>query len=167
MINSKRRYRCESNVARRVGERNIPRARSIGWLLSYCLIAVFSGCSHDGPELGEVHGQVTLGGKPVPFAYVNFQPIDPPGTYGAAYTDTDGNYRLQFTRDRVGAPVGKHQVSIRTSHLDELQVEDKSTGLMVTPALPDGYRAGVEATFERTVVPGENLVDFELPSKVP
>ena len=53
-----------------------------------------SGCS-EGPELGIVSGTVKLQGQAVPFAYVMFQPVDPPGTYGAAYTKADGTYELR------------------------------------------------------------------------
>jgi hypothetical protein len=123
------------------------------------------GCSEDGPELGEVRGTVTMGGTPVPFVYVQFQPIDPPGTYGAAYTKVDGTYELQFSQSRFGAPVGKHQVTLKTSSLEDLEVEDKSTGLMKKPDLPEGFKPNVEQEFEREVKTGTNVHDFELTAK--
>lgn len=120
------------------------------------------GCSNNGPELGEVRGTVTMGGTPVPFVYVQFQPVDPPGTYGAAYTRADGTYELQFSTSRFGAQVGRHQVKVKTSPLDDLEVEDKSTGFMKRPDLPEGFRPNVEQEFERNVSPGLNKHDFEL-----
>ena len=53
-------------------------------------------------------------------------------------------------------------MTIRTASLDEVQVEDKATGLMVTPPLPDGYKPKLEVTFEREVQRGRNTIDFDL-----
>ncbi len=129
-------------------------------------ILILCGCQ-EGPELGEVTGKVTMQGQPVPFAYVVFQPIER-GTYASAYTKVDGTYNLQFSESRNGAQVGKHQISIRTAAEDEIQVEDKTTGLMVTPPLPAGYQGRLEFTFDREVASGENVQDFDLdPAKLP
>jgi hypothetical protein len=89
----------------------IPRA-PIPWTLA--LSGFFVGCS-DGPELEVVTGKVIQQGKPIPFANVEFWPIDPPGTYGPAYTQADGTYNIRFTEDENGALVGKHKVTVRTA----------------------------------------------------
>ncbi len=64
----------------------IPRAPS-PW--TPALSEFFVGCAN-GPVLGVVTGKVVQQGKHIPFAYVELQPIDPPGTYVAAYTQADG-----------------------------------------------------------------------------
>lgn len=134
--------------------------------VAFSLIALsalgMAGCSK-GPVLGSVQGVVRQGGQPVPFAYLVFQPQQR-GTYGAAYTDAQGRYTLQFSRTRQGALVGRHNVTIRTAGLDEVQVEDKSTGQMITPPLPDGYQPRLEVQFEREVQRGRNTFDFDLAS---
>lgn len=122
----------------------------------------WAGCSENGPPLGSVSGTVTWNGEPVPFAYVVFQPVEPKGAYGAAYSDADGRYELLYSRDRKGALVGRHAVTVRTSSVDEIQVEDKKTGLMVTPPLPKGYRPKLERQFERQVAVGDNAIDLEI-----
>jgi hypothetical protein len=119
------------------------------------------GCSR-GPKLAAVTGQVTWNGQPVPFAYVVFQPVEPPGAYGAAYTDAEGRYELLYTKSKRGALVGRHEVTVRTSSLDEIQVEDRKTGLMVTPPLPAGYKPKAQAQFEREVASGGNEIDLDL-----
>ncbi|WLD12736.1 hypothetical protein [Planctellipticum variicoloris] len=130
--------------------------------LSFVLATLVStGCSR-GPELGTVHGKVIQNGVAIPFAYVQFTPVDPPGTYGAAYADENGNYSLRFSQTRNGAPVGRHDVLVRTAKRDEIQVEDKNTGLMVTPKLPEGYKANVQVQFEQVVKSGDNQIDLEL-----
>lgn len=134
--------------------------------MSWLIASAAAGCSRE-PELGTVRGTITQNGSPIPFAYVQFTPVDPPGTYGSAYADESGSYSLQFSKHRAGAPVGKHEVLIRTARKDEIQVEDKSTGLMVTPKLPEGYKANVELVFDREVLAGENEIDFDLNEGVP
>lgn len=136
--------------------------RKHGWLwIGSGLLLMVAGCS-DGIKIGRVQGAVTWAGQPVPFAYIEFQPIEPRGTYGAAYTDVNGKYDLLFDKKRKGALVGQHQVTIRTSAVDEIQVEDKQTGKMVTPALPQGYRPKLQVQFDREVKSGINEVNFEL-----
>jgi hypothetical protein len=135
------------------------RSSSLPWTLA--LSGFFLGCS-DGPELGIVTGKVLQGGKPIPYAYVAYQPIDPPGTYGAAYTDLDGTYNIRFTESRDGALIGKHKVTVRTAAADEIEVEDKLTGLMITPELPEGYLEKVELEYDREVKPGSNEIDLDL-----
>jgi hypothetical protein len=123
--------------------------------------AWLAGCS-DSPELGDVTGKVVQNGQPVPFAYVVFQPIDPPGTYASAYTNVDGEYELQFSPSSNGAMIGRHEVTIRTSSKDEIEVEDKKTGKMVVPPLPQGYQERLQVQFERDVKSGDNQHDFEI-----
>lgn len=120
-----------------------------------------AGCSQ-GPEVGAVTGVVKWNGEPVPFAYVVFQPVDPPGTYGSAYTNEAGEYSLQYSESLDGALVGNHKVTIRTSATDEIEIEDRKTGKMVRPPVPKGYREKVELTFDRHVASGDNVLDFDL-----
>ncbi|MFM7058984.1 MAG: hypothetical protein ACKO2P_18900 [Planctomycetota bacterium] len=80
--------------------------RAVVFLLGFGVLTVGVGCS-DGPPLGTVSGKVTQGGQPIPFAYVQFQPTDPPGTYASAYTDVEGQYELRFSESRNGALVGR------------------------------------------------------------
>ena len=124
-------------------------------------LTVLAGCA-EGPPLGTVSGKVIQGGHAIPYAYVVFQPVDPPGAYGSAYTDAEGHYVLQYNASRQGALVARHEVTIRTAARDEIQIEDRSTGLMVTPPLPDGYKEKVEVLFDREVKSGDNVIDFDL-----
>lgn len=137
----------------------------LGLGLGVVSLAGLGGCS-DGPEIAGVKGKVTWNGQPVPFAYVVYQPVDPPGAYGAAYTNAEGQYELLYTKSKKGALVGQHQVTVRTSSVDEIQVEDKKTGKMVTPPLPPGYKPKLEVQFDRAVESGGNEIDLELTTAV-
>lgn len=123
---------------------------------------IIIGCSRsNGPELGQVTGTVMRGNEPVPYAFVRFQPIDPPGTYGAAYADENGRYVLQFSRSRAGAPVGRHLVSIRPSQGDELRKSNPAAGESGSLPVPDWYRKLKEFSVEREVKAGNNTHDFD------
>ena len=138
--------------------------RSRAFLLIAATSLVTSACSR-GPNLGAVSGVVSQDGIPLPYVLVQFQPVEPRGTYASAYTNLDGRYTLQFTEAKKGAIVGRHEVTLRTSKRDEIQVEDKKTGLMVTPKLPENYKGNLEVKFEKDVKSGGNVIDFELAQK--
>lgn len=113
------------------------------------------GCN-SGKPMGRVKGKVTLDGWPVKGLEVNFQPNDPAlGTTATGYTQADGTYRLHYPGDKEGAPAGEYTVSIAGGEADE------ETGVKVS--IPAKYNSQSELT--RTVVAGENTIDFELTSK--
>lgn len=124
--------------------------------VAVALLVTLSGCQR-GPALGTVSGVVQVNGKPLPYAYVVFQPIDPPGAYGSAYADENGKYELQFSKHRNGAPVGSHRVSIRAAGRDELPDDAPPT---VRVQLPAKYNSATELV--RKVEPGHNDHDFNL-----
>lgn len=136
--------------------------RNISIVLSALASLIVSGCGDSGPELADVTGKVTLNGTPVPYAFVRFQPITPRGTYASAYTNAEGEYTLLFSRSANGAIVGQHSVTVRTSGKDEIEIEDRNTGLMTVPPLPDGYLEHLQVEFEREVQSGSNVHDFEI-----
>jgi hypothetical protein len=74
------------------------------------LVGALSGCGGDELDVGEVHGVVTLDGKPLPNAVVTFTPKDG-GPSGIGKTDAEGKYEL-MTVNEHGAVLGEHFVSI-------------------------------------------------------
>lgn len=124
--------------------------------LSIALLGSLFGCQR-GPALGTVTGTVKVNGQPLPYAYVVFQPIDPPGAYGSAYADETGEYVLQFSRARAGAPVGTHSVSIRAARGEEL---DEGDVKLARIQIPEKYNSASE--LKREVKPGSNVHDFDL-----
>ncbi len=85
-----------------------------GWFSASAVVAfALFGCeSSDGIKLGEVSGVVTQDGKPLPKAEVTFTP-ESGDRISTGSADASGKYSLIFTRDRTGAVVGKHSVSVR------------------------------------------------------
>jgi len=123
---------------------------------SALLIALFlsAGCGR-GPEVGKVHGTVTLDGKPLPKAVVTFVPVGG-GRQSSGFTDADGHYQLSFLGERMGARLGKHKVSIHTSGTEETGRTHEKERVPV--------RYNTETTLEREVAGGGNEFNFDLSS---
>ena len=76
-------------------------------------VLMLSGCGESGPQIVEVEGTVTMGGKPLEKIYVEFYP-EKEGPQSTGITDASGRFVLQ-TKDgkQKGAPVGSHKVVIQ------------------------------------------------------
>ena len=128
--------------------RNTKQLRGLALAATFVLGCI--GCGQgDRPDLGTVEGVVTLDGKPLADAIVQFDPGTVRGSTGM--TDTTGHYELTYIRDTKGAAIGKHTVRIST------QTETKPETLLPR------YNAKTELT--ATVQPGPNEIDFELKSQ--
>ena len=136
----------------------------VRFTLGIALSAVFllsAGCGDSGPPLGKVTGQVTLDGKPLEGALVQFSP-DAGGRGSFAATDASGRYELIFNADNKGALVGKHSVTITTASEEEYNEETEETTPAREEILPDRYHENTELTADDTG--GGNTIDFPLPS---
>ncbi len=124
--------------------------RRLSLHLLFLGIVVTAGCNQgDRPALGTVHGKVTLDGKPVADAGISFRP-DGGFRESVGKTDAEGNYRLIYIRDILGAAVGMHKVRIILPRSLPLAVQEK-------------YNS--KSTLTRQVDAGDNEVDFVLASK--
>ena len=96
-------------------------------ITAYILLAVaasmFAGCGGDGPRLGEVKGVVTLDGQPLTNARVVFHIEGARDSY--AFTDENGQYELTYLRDKKGAVIGRHHVSITMANSDGTAAQQK------------------------------------------
>lgn len=123
------------------------------WSVVLAGAASLAGCGGGGSTVGRVEGLVTLDGKPLPGAQVEFIPAS--GRPSLAETGTDGRYRLRYTMDQEGAIVGAHTVKIHTAVDGRV---DRSEELV-----PARYHAKSELRAD--VKAGSNKFDFELKSK--
>lgn len=117
--------------------------------------ALVAGCG--GPaNVGTVSGVVTLDGQPLPDARVTFQPRQ--GAPSLGVTDASGRYELRYTRDRAGAVVGEHAVSISTFRAGR---PDADPPVERRPErVPPRYNRQTE--LNATVDRGANQIDFSL-----
>lgn len=129
------------------------------------VIAFMAGCGEGGPHLVAVKGKVTLDGKPVPSAIVTFNPTGAGGSNSLGKTDSDGNYRLEFSQDKQGALVGEYAVEIVTKKISKADLPDD--GSVVDQSnfveIPVKYRK--RGALSATVKDQSNTIDFELTSK--
>ena len=135
-------------------------------ILSLCLLNCFtclimSGCGNAGPELATVTGNVTLDGKPVPDARVDFSPQE--GRASVGTTNAEGVYELQYSLEKEGAVIGSHNVKITT----ECATTGGEGNEPLVPGskelLPSVYNSNSQLTAE--VTSGENVIDFSLQSQ--
>jgi len=146
-----------------------------------CLIAAFAmlpliGCDA-GPATGLVSGVVTVDGKPIKDAVVNFYPTD--GRASTGTTDENGRYELSFTRQRMGAVLGNHKVTVTTEILAEVDYGanddyanregDANLGRIKNrerrELLSAEYSDYKRSPLSENVVSGENNINFDLTSK--
>ena len=124
------------------------------------------GCGGSSYRFAPVSGKITLDGKPLAGASVNFQPIavgSETGPGSAGKTNEKGEYTLTSSKGKNGAQVGKHQVSIS---LLNAQVGDRDErpprgGWPLADKLPAKYNVNSELSF---VVPpgGSDQANFDL-----
>ncbi|MBN2291167.1 MAG: carboxypeptidase regulatory-like domain-containing protein [Pirellulales bacterium] len=136
--------------------------RAISFLLVSALLFV-SACS--GPDIGQVSGKVTVNGKPLTNAHINFSSRDQNVSINANLNE-DGTYVLK-TYQEEGLPPGEYQVAIKggTFGYEETPLVGQAPTASAQPNLPIPPRysniatSGLTAKVER----GKNKsFDFDL-----
>lgn len=120
----------------------------IGRRLVLLILLATAGCSTK-IRLAEVGGTVTRAGKPQANVWVQFAPAAG-GRPAEGRTNSEGRYKLDYSRGRQGAPLGRHRVTVMTGG------DIDSEGNEVTPR-----KAAFKGEFE--VNPGVNAIDVVLP----
>jgi hypothetical protein len=85
------------------------------WICAGAMLsAAIVGCGGgDTPPLGQVTGSVTLDGKPVEGAVIQFEPTTSGFPTAFGQTDKDGKYELWYSRGNKGASLGESLVRIQ------------------------------------------------------
>ena len=128
---------------------------SIPTLAVLLVLCTLFGCG--GPQFGLVSGQVTLDGKPLPDIAVRFE--DEGGSATIARTDKSGHYELRYTVDQMGAPVGKHKVTVFTP----APVSEGTGERAKAEIVPAKYNS--KSTLTQEIKSGRQTCNFELTSK--
>jgi hypothetical protein len=130
-----------------------------------CSVCLAAGCG-GGRELGTVSGRITLDGKPLPDARVNFQPTGEtknPGIGSFGKTNANGEYSLTLIDQTAeGAIVGTHRVMIKAVAGGEGDPTDdkRRPG---KDLVPPEYNIKSTLTFD--VKPGHNTKDWTLETR--
>ncbi|QDT54931.1 hypothetical protein Pan44_29710 [Caulifigura coniformis] len=119
-----------------------------------------SGCGggDDGPPRAEVTGTVTLDGKLVEGAGLQFISEGPTGITAYGRSDANGQYVMHFGASRTGAGIGKNRVRITSD--DFVTVGDEK--FESTEVFPPKYNVKSEEFVE--VKEGDNVFDFKCES---
>jgi hypothetical protein len=127
------------------------------------------------PKLGTVSGRVTLDGKPVDGAHIEFTPVIE-GRPSAGTSDSTGSYVLSYKGSIKGARIGDHDVTV-TTFREELTVVEPTgdeeptanngseDSIKIIPGraeeIPEKYAT---EKIRVTVEPGSNMINLELTS---
>lgn len=123
--------------------------RSFFVVATTLIISTLAGClgsSSGGPELAEVSGVVTMGGKPVPNIQVLFEPEGDAGA-SRGLSDADGKFKVYYPTNTLGAVPGKHRVQFQLMDADASKdivpkryaVGSPGIAVDVTPAGPNEF----------------------------
>jgi hypothetical protein len=132
------------------------------WFLFALAVAGCGQGSH--PACVPVEGTVTLNGKPLPGAIVEFYPVVAPGEaalpFSRGQTDASGRYQLKCDNRQAGAVVGKHRVVVRLAPTER----DPDAPPKKTPAsaIPVPYLTASQTPLEVEVAAGQSVHDLAL-----
>ena len=133
-------------------------------------IAMAAGCGSKGPLRVSVRGTVTLDGKPLSAAVVQYFPISQvAGNGGHGRTDSNGRYQIVTPQGKKGLPPGDYLVPIEKRVMpdgsdypcDADQWPDPSVTRQILPAQ---YASRQKAALKPTVTESAAKYDFPLKS---
>lgn len=151
--------------------------RRVALFVAACLLAACIGCSGAaGPQTGRVSGRITLNGKPLAGANVNFDLKEGKSPRVATgVTDSDGRYTLSTFGKDDGAVLGKHVVWITMPQKGEAIDPNNPTaeygqmmsGVAVgakpdTGGIPAKYTRKETSDLIREVKAGTNEINIDL-----
>jgi hypothetical protein len=119
--------------------------------VSMCLTTVSSGCgggATDMPEIGEVHGKITLDGQPLSGVKIYFKPQT--GRESIAIADEAGAFEAIYLLNEPGVKIGPCSVTVAW--------DEESPGAPI----PEKY--GASSTLTLDVKPGDNEFNIEMVS---
>ncbi|HEY2828186.1 MAG TPA: hypothetical protein VGJ04_11360 [Pirellulales bacterium] len=119
---------------------------SVALWLVFALVLT-AGCNSSGVKIGAVTGRITKNGKPQAKISVYLTPVEG-GRPSEGLTNENGEYQMVYTRDQMGALVGKQRLTITTA-------AKIKNGDIVSP--------GSElVSKEVEITSGSNVFDFDL-----
>lgn len=138
--------------------------------LAVCL--VLAGCGggvSDKPTMGKVSGVVTLEGKPVAGATIEFNPDNSRSTTGprsSAVTDANGKYTMMGPGGEEGAVIGFHKVTVSCPPIPGENSSSDSGTPATTPttpcSVPEKFGKLETTDVTKEVMAGKNDIAIDL-----
>lgn len=123
------------------------------------LFSLATGCTGKGnPTLGRVSGVVTLDGKPVKGAVLEFIPQESGKSVAWGSTNENGQYEMAFGQNRKGAFLGRTLVRITSD--DHVSIDGQE--YLSTEVFPPKYHVKSEQFID--IKEGKNEFDFKCES---
>ena len=136
-----------------------------------------AGCGKNDPPLYDVHGKVTLKGKPCERLTVHFRPLSgevTPFNMGVGETDKNGVFKTVMSAGGNGLQAGEYKVvftymttkSGKTAAAGE-KLDDAGAGMVATEQVGKPYDIGTsldDTPVRFTVKPGDNEFTFDIPT---
>ncbi len=94
--------------------------QSLAWIVLAGIVVAGSGC---GSGLTKVRGVVTLDGKPLDRAMVEFEPIGGHGQPARGVTESDGSFHVDTHAPDDGAWPGEYKVVIQKYEVDPAMLQ--------------------------------------------
>ena len=124
------------------------------------------GCG-PGSDMGYVTGVVTVDGEPLENGTVSFYPVGKRASVSG--TKKDGSYELVYTREKMGAVIGEHKVTIvqEREYAPPIQGGNADADAEAEPTfkkvkIPRKYGNEKTTDLRATVEQGSNEFNFEL-----
>ncbi|GAA4430258.1 carboxypeptidase regulatory-like domain-containing protein [Bremerella cremea] len=130
-------------------------------LLSAASLLMVGCSSGDHPDVGRVHGKVTLNGEPMEGVVVSFEPAE--GGRGSwALTDAEGQYELNYNANTRGTRTGDNLVRLSK----QKPVIRDDNGRVTDPGFKEKFPAeyNTQSTQIVTVQGGDNEFNFDVVS---
>jgi hypothetical protein len=152
------------------------------------LAVTAAGCGPSRPAVAPVRGQITLGGEPVKTGVVWFYPAAS-GRPAIGEIGADGRYTLGTFAKDDGAMLGSHVVVIESRTVSPPKNRPAAAPAAALPAdaadyvrrefesglpmnaaneitwlVPETYAAQATTPLRAEVQPGQNVIDFDIPS---
>ncbi len=149
---------------------------TIAATLAVALAPLASGCGEGGPALVSVSGTVTINGKPLEGAIVQFVPdpaVNKEGRTAEDITGPEGNYKL-MTGGRSGIVPGKYNVNVTKAAVavsskvaeqfkdDPFMAQMSSNPPTAGNAKPKNASEAIEFKVEREVPAGGGVQDIDV-----
>ncbi|MDR1052641.1 MAG: carboxypeptidase-like regulatory domain-containing protein [Planctomycetaceae bacterium] len=134
-------------------------------ILFVLVLILISGCGNSAS--GRVSGVVTLDGKVLPNAAINFYPVES-GSPAVGMTDSSGRYELAISNSMKGVVPGNYKITISTlrSGQESYGVDNTSTVISAVPEyIAKKLTDPATTDLFKEVKSGRQEINFNLQSK--